>query len=157
MGFAALARMLLLLAAPLAGRAQQPLAIVLSADTDGQVRSCACPSSATVGLPQRGSLVAALRCSNEFVLLDAGNALGSQGAAVLAAYDVIGYDAAHLAARDLLASAAETRALLQHARTPFVSANLVDAHGELLARPFVVLDHAGPRLAVVGASERPPG
>jgi len=157
MGFAALARMLLLLAAPLAGRAQQPLAIVLSADTDGQVRSCACPSSATVGLPQRSSLVAELRCTKDLVLLDAGNALGSQGAAVLAAYDVIGYDAAHLAARDLLATAAETRALLQHARTPFVSANLVDAHGELLARPFVVLAHDGQRLAVLGVSEQPPG
>ncbi len=155
MSGAALARTLLFLAAPLAGRAQEPLSIVLSADTEGHVRSCACPAATTVGLPQRGTLVAELRRTHEVMLLDAGNALGNQGAAVLAAYDAIRYDAAHLTARDVLESAAHTRALLARVHTPLVSANLVDARGDLLALPFVVLTRGGQRLAVLGVSELP--
>jgi hypothetical protein len=148
-------RALVLLAALLPLGAQQPAGIVFSADTGGALRSCDCPAGSTVGLPQRGSLVRELRRAGPVVLLDAGNSLGSHGAAVIAAYDAIGYDAAHLASADLAPSAAATRALLASSRTPFVAANLVDARGELLAKPFVVLAHGSERLAVLGVSELP--
>ena len=139
------------------------LRVVFSADTHGQLLTCAtCPDASAPGLAQRGTALAALRDHDEVVLLDAGNAVhghqtsASEGAALLAGYAALRYDAVHLSVRDLLPDSQRTRALLATSRTPFVSSNLVDDLGRPLAAPWLVVSRAGLALGILGFSETPP-
>jgi 2',3'-cyclic-nucleotide 2'-phosphodiesterase (5'-nucleotidase family) len=77
--------------------------------------------------------------------VDASNALfgaeslASQGRVVVAAYQVLGYDAVNLSYRDFRRGKAATLALLQDAQFATLSANVLDADtGQPLVQPYII-------------------
>src|SRR5688572_9100396 len=140
----------LVLAVPGAGPAlgaADPVVLV-TADGEGHVSACAtCPDHRGLGgVDRRGAAVAQSRAAGaSTLLLDAGNwlaggeSLHSRGRVIIAAYEALGYDAAHLTPKDLYWGKTDTLALLKHAKFAIVSANLLDEQtGSPLVSPFVV-------------------
>ena len=169
-GAAGLAALLTTLLVPGAGRPASAAApgpvLVATADTEGHLAPCeACPTHRGLGgIERRATLVAGLREDHAaLLLLDAGNALyggesaRSGGAAVVAAYAAMRYDAFNVSYRDLRLGREHALDLMNAAPLPAVSANLLDAAtGEPIFRPFVVKDAGGTRVAVVGVTDTPP-
>jgi hypothetical protein len=96
------------------------------------------------------------------VLLDAGNALfggdsmAGGGDAIVAAYNLLGYDAVNLSYRDFRLGKAQTLRTLRDARFAVVSCNLVDdSTGQLVARPYIVKQAGIERVAIVGVTVPP--
>ncbi len=139
--------------------------LLLSADTEGQVKACQTCSIQTGpgGMARRATLVGERRRRDAALLLvDAGNALlgadsmGSDGRIIVAAYNALGYDAVNLSYRDFRLGKARTLKVLEDARFAVVSCNLVDeATGQPLGRPYVVRQAGGERVAILGVTERP--
>jgi 2',3'-cyclic-nucleotide 2'-phosphodiesterase (5'-nucleotidase family) len=103
-------------------------------------------------------------------LLDVGNflfgsdSMASKGQVIVAAYQVLGYDAVNLSYRDFRLGKAHTLELLGAGRgagagkPPAVSANLLDdVTGKPLVAPYVVRKLGGQRIALIGITELPPG
>ena len=136
------------------------LSILLSADTEGQVAPCQdCPLNLG-GLARRATLVKRLRGEGPTLLLDAGNALAgsdslaSDGKVIVEAYNALGYDVLNLSYREFRFGKERTLAALKDARFAVVSANLLDeASGVLLARPYVVKEVGGRKIAVIGVTD----
>ena len=93
------------------------------------------------------------------LVLDAGDSLtgdqepaqGSQGASSIAAMNRLGYDAIALGPQDLSLGLAALRQRIGEAKFAVLSANVaVSGTGVLLAKPYVVRDFGGFRVAVVG-------
>lgn len=143
------------------------LALVFSADVQGQLEACHdCGSQTQLGrLAYLGTQVNRLRQENPAILLvDTGNAffgadsLGNQGKVVVSAYNALGYGAVNLSFRDFRLGKAATLALLKEAQFPLLSANLRDADtGALLAKPYVVKEAGGERIAIIGVTQSPAG
>jgi 2',3'-cyclic-nucleotide 2'-phosphodiesterase (5'-nucleotidase family) len=96
------------------------------------------------------------------LVLDAGGSLvgdqnparASQGQSSIEAMNRLGYDAAALSAADLALGAEVLRQRIAEAKFDLLSANATVADtGTPLAKPFVVREHAGQRIAVVGLSD----
>ena len=145
-----------------------PIAIILSADTRGEVwecKDCAKLQQALGGIARRATFIEELRQKiPELLLVDAGNALfgtdslDSQGQVVLGTYQQIGYDVMNLSYRDFRLGKAATVKLIEQVPNLFVSANLSDAKsGETIARPFIVKSIGGIRWAVMGVTQIPAG
>lgn len=78
----------------------------------------------------------------------------SQGRALVAAMNFMGYDALALGEKDFRLGWETLEARLGEAAFPALSANVVvSATGELLARPYLVREVGGHRLAIVGLTE----
>jgi len=141
--------------------------LLLTADTEGHIDPCGdCPDHpGLAGLTRRATAVARARAAGPgALLLDAGNALygadsaPSAGLAIIDAYNRLGYDAVNLSYRDFRGGLDATRALLRQATFPVVSANLhAEDDSALIARPYVVRDAAGRKVAVIGVTELPAG
>ena len=139
--------------------------ILLSADTEGQVKSCQTCSIQTApgGMARRATLVGERRKNDpSLFLVDAGNAflgadsMASSGGVIVAAYNALNYDAVNLSYRDFRLGKAQTLKMLRDARFGVVSCNLVDdSTGQLIARPYVVRQASGERVAIIGVTERP--
>ena len=148
---------------------QGALAVLFTADTEGHAGPCdACPHGRGLGgLDRRAGLVAKQRQGGPVLLLDGGNALfgnddsgaGPLGGArlVAQAYAKTGYDAVNLSYRDFRAGKDATLKLIQEAGLTAVSANLVDDAGRPVAKPYVVIDRGGEKVAVLGVTEPPRG
>ncbi len=157
------ALLLLYHSAPSAGA--RPLAVALTADTEGYVSACGTCGLTAGGLARRATVLSAIRKDDPAaVLVDAGNSfIGAEsidtgGRIILSAYAALGYDAVNLSYRDFRLGMAATVALVKQATFPIVSATLVDAaSGRLLATPYVVRQSGDRRLAFVGATELPAG
>src|SRR5262249_22034890 len=54
--------------------AQKPVALVVSADTEGWITPCGCTSNQSGGLPRRASFLSALGTDHQVVYADAGGA-----------------------------------------------------------------------------------
>jgi hypothetical protein len=143
-----------------------PAVVAFTADTEGHVGPCLeCPGhSGLGGLARRATAVARLRAQGPVLLLDAGNALygpdsiAGNGAVIVAAYNGLAYDAVHLTPRDFRLGKPALADAVKAATFDVVSANLLDADsGRPVARPFVVKDVGGRRVAVIGLSEPPAG
>jgi 2',3'-cyclic-nucleotide 2'-phosphodiesterase (5'-nucleotidase family) len=143
-----------------------PAVVAFTADTEGHVGPCLeCPGhSGLGGLARRATAVARLRAQGPVLLLDAGNALygpdsiAGNGAVIVAAYNGLAYDAVHLTPRDFRLGKPALADALKAATFDVVSANLLDADsGRPIAKPFVVKDVGGRRVAVIGLSEPPAG
>jgi Mg-chelatase subunit ChlD len=144
-------------------------AVLFTADTEGHAGPCdTCPHGRGLGgLDRRATLVAGQRQGGPVVLVDAGNALfgnddsgaGPLGGArlVAQAYAKTGYDAANLSYRDFRAGRDATLKLIEEVGLTAVSANLVDAAGRPVVKPYVVIDCGGEKVAVVGVTEAPRG
>lgn len=140
-------------------------ALLLSADTEGQITPCRSCSIQTApgGMARRATLIGELRRRDPSLLLvDAGNAflgadsVASGGGVVVAAYNALNYDAVNLSYRDFRLGKAQTLKMLRDARFGVVSCNLLDdSTGQLIARPYVVRQAGGERVALIGVTERP--
>jgi len=95
------------------------------------------------------------------LVLDAGNsltgdrdpALKSAGASSIEAMNLLGYDAVALGPADLKLGPAILRSRIAEALFSVLSANAIDRRtGELLAKPYVVQDFKGHRVAIIGLS-----
>lgn len=146
---------------------RRDVALLLTADTEGSLRGCeSCSPAAGLGdIARRATLVGTLRRDRlGLLLVDAGNALigpdsiASGGRVIVAAYDMLGYDAVNLSYRDFRLGKAATLALVGAAPFSVVSANLLDeSSGRLVAAPFVVKRAGAIRVAFVGLTELPVG
>jgi 2',3'-cyclic-nucleotide 2'-phosphodiesterase (5'-nucleotidase family) len=100
------------------------------------------------------------RAKSEHVLvLDAGDslvgdqnpAIKTQGQTSVELMNRLGYDAAGIGPGDLVLGPAVLQQRIAEAKFPLLSANaVVKSNGELLAKPYVVKDVAGHRVAIVG-------
>jgi 2',3'-cyclic-nucleotide 2'-phosphodiesterase (5'-nucleotidase family) len=114
------------------------------------------------GVARRATKIADERKTGKPVLvLDAGNSLTgdqdparrSEGASSIEALNLLGYDAMALGPADLALGPAVLRERIAEASFAILSANAVDKRtGELLAKPYVVREIGGHRVALVGLS-----
>lgn len=95
------------------------------------------------------------------LVLDAGNsltgdrdpALKSKGASSIEAMNLLGYDAIALGPQDLKLGPAVLRSRIDEAKFAILSANAVDRDTQtLIAKPYVVREVGGLRVAIVGLS-----
>ncbi|MDB5328109.1 MAG: metallophosphoesterase [Phycisphaerales bacterium] len=142
----------------------KPLHLLLTADSEGHVGPCqSCPTERGLGgLARRATLIKQQRAEHaDLLLLEAGNFLAGpdtsddNGLTYAAVYKALKYDAVNVSYRDLRFG--RDAAMNSLATLPAVSANLLDAAtGKALLPAFVVVEHGGQRVAVIGASELPP-
>ncbi|MCB9911173.1 MAG: VWA domain-containing protein [Planctomycetes bacterium] len=135
-----------------------------SADVAGRLQGCgSCPRDAGFA-PSFAQRVAWWReqAGPNGIWVDAGgflvgpDTLASRGKVMVAAYNAAGVRAAHVTSADLWMGLQPSLEALESAQFPRFSANLFDAESsERLFDPFVVLDLAGERLAVLGVSAQP--
>jgi len=114
------------------------------------------------GVARRATKIASERKTGGPVLVfDAGNSLTgdqdpareSAGASSIEALNLLGYDAMALGPTDLALGPAVLRERIAEASFPILSANAIEQRtGELLAKPFVVREVSGHRVAIVGLS-----
>lgn len=114
------------------------------------------------GVARRATKIADERSKGKPVLvLDAGNsltgdrdpALKSAGASSIEAMNLLGYDAVALGPADLELGPAALRSRIAEAAFSVLSANAFDrGTGQLLAKPYVVQEKGGHRVAIVGLS-----
>lgn len=144
--------------------AETPVSVLLTADTEGQVLPCLdCPERREWGgLARRATMIRKLRQQTPALLLDAGNflfggeSMASGGNVMVAAYNALGYDAVNLSYRDFRLGKGQTLAVLQEAKFAVLSANLLDEKtGQPLAKPYVVKNVGGQRVALMGVTEAP--
>jgi 2',3'-cyclic-nucleotide 2'-phosphodiesterase (5'-nucleotidase family) len=104
--------------------------------------------------------------SSNVLVLDAGDslirdrspALTSQGKSSVELMNMMGYDAMALGAGDLaILGVGGVRQRMQEAQFPFLSANVVLTEtGELLAKPYVIREMQGRRIAIIGLTDPVP-
>lgn len=97
-------------------------------------------------------------------MLDTGDALigggfvgdRTQGEAIVAGMNLMGYDAMALGSKELSLGPEVLQQRMAEARFPMLSANVVFSDtGELLARPYTVLEVGSHRLGVIGLTRLP--
>jgi hypothetical protein len=132
--------------------------VLLTADLEGQTG----PDGRDFA--RLASLLGKIREERPSLLVDAGNsiigaeAIGSRGKVIIEAYSSLGYDAVNLSYRDVWYGKEHTLALIKGPKTPFVSANLVDADtGDQLLKPYVVKELGDESVAILGITHEPIG
>jgi hypothetical protein len=135
----------------------RPLVVAVSGDTAGWIVPCGCTSSQSGGLLRRGSFLAELRGKNEVVLLEAGGAPAGTSLydrlkfeAILAGEKLLGIAAHNLGGPEAALGPEYLREVAGKLQAPFVSANLRDADGKQIGEPFVIIESAAGKLAVIG-------
>src|SRR5512140_2964060 len=141
-----------------ADRPARPLAVIVSGDTRGSVIAggCGCGPNQSGGLLRRGSYVEEVRRSADVVVADVGGAPAGTNEYQQAKFEAIlrGELAMGLAAHNLGGPEAELgaeylRSTRQKLHVPFISANLADAGGRLVADPAVIVTAGGKRIMFV--------
>ncbi|NLV74210.1 MAG: hypothetical protein GXY52_05960 [Chloroflexi bacterium] len=101
-----------------------------------------------------------MREHHDVLLVDSGNTLfgiqfasDTDGKALLEAMNDMHYDAMAIGALELSEGLEAFKGLQEAAEFPLLSANLVDAKGELLTEPYTIVTKNGLRVAVIGVSE----
>jgi hypothetical protein len=137
--------------------APRPLAVVISGDTGGWIVPCGCTSNQSGGLLRRGQWLRDLRRAGDVLLADAGGAPGGTSAyqrlkfeAILQGELAMGLSAHNLGGPEAALGADALRELGQRLRVPFVSANLRDGQGALVAEPVRIIMVGGRRIAFTG-------
>jgi Cytochrome c554 and c-prime len=136
---------------------RRSLVVAVSGDTAGWIVPCGCTSSQSGGLLRRGSLLADLREKHELVYLDAGGAPSGislydreKFEAVLAGERLLNIAAHNLGGPEAALGPQQLREIAARMSAPFVSANLRDAEGQLIAEPYRIVQTPAGKLAVVG-------
>jgi hypothetical protein len=131
--------------------------VVASGDTAGWLTPCGCTSNQSGGLLRRASYVEELRCSAEVLLIDAGGAAAGTSnydrlkfEAILDGEMAMGITAHNLGASEAALGAGYLRETSKRLRAPFISANLKDVAGQLIAEPYRIVDVADRSIAIVG-------
>ncbi|MEX0700572.1 MAG: multiheme c-type cytochrome [Planctomycetales bacterium] len=133
------------------------LAIVVSGDTAGWIVPCGCASRQSGGLLRRAAFLNEVRRDADAIVLDAGGAAAGTSAyqtlkfeAILAGERQMGVAVHNLGGPEAALGPDYLRALAERSGVPFVSANLRDRAGKLVAEPFRIVEVAGRRVAVIG-------
>ncbi len=142
---------------PRAVETPRELSLVISGDTMGWIVPCGCTANQSGGILRRASFVEGLRGSREVIVLDAGGAAAGTSLydqlkfeAILAGEKALGSAAHNLGAAEAAFGADYLRDVQNRLKVPFLSANLRDSKGKLIAAPYVELIAGGLRIAVVG-------
>jgi hypothetical protein len=138
-------------------RADRGLVVAVSGDTAGWIVPCGCTTSQSGGLLRRGSFLAELRDKNEVVLLDAGGAPAGTSLydrlkfeAILSGEKLLGIAAHNLGGPEAALGPEYLREVKGKLKTPLVSANLRDATGQRIGEPYLIIESAAGKLAVIG-------
>lgn len=133
------------------------LAVVVSGDTSGWIVPCGCTSNQYGGLLRRASYLKQLGTEANVILADAGGAAHGTSPydqlkfeAILRGEIAMGIVAHNLGASEAALGPECLREVGSRLAAPFVSANVRDADGELLAPPLRIAKAAGRRVALVG-------
>jgi hypothetical protein len=133
------------------------LSLVISGDTAGWIEPCGCIANQSGGLPRRATFVEDLRRSREVILLDDGGAPAGASLydrlkfeAILKGEHALKTAAHNLGAPEAAFGADYLRDVQSRLHVPFVSANLRDSQGSLVAVPRIEIKTRGLRIAVVG-------
>jgi hypothetical protein len=135
------------------------VAVVVSGDTAGWIMPCGCTTNQSGGLSRRGTFVGRARADHAVILADAGGAPGGTSPyqrlkfeAILAGERAMGIDAHNLGAPEADLGAEYLREVRERMEIPFISANLRDARGALIAAPLreVEATPGGLRVTLVG-------
>jgi 2',3'-cyclic-nucleotide 2'-phosphodiesterase (5'-nucleotidase family) len=152
---------------PASALAADSLTILYTGDNAGEVAQCGCKTNPAGGLPRRKSLADGERKKGPVLVLDSGNALFSnpglrdpalkkRAKFVLEAMGKIGTAAMAVGARDLDEGSAWLKTEAAHAGVTALSANLVDAKGNLVFPASKVVEAAGKKIALIGVSPEGP-
>jgi 5'-nucleotidase/UDP-sugar diphosphatase len=114
------------------------------------------------GLPARATLVKKVRAENENVLvLDAGDFNTGRAESNffkarpdLEGYNAVGYDALTLGNHEFDNPLETLKEQMSLANFPFLSANIKTREGRLLARPYVIKEFKGFKVAILGLTTR---
>jgi hypothetical protein len=135
----------------------RPLTIVIAGDTAGWIVPCGCTSNQSGGLLRRGTHVKRLGEHADVVLADAGGAPGGTSPyqrvkleAILKGELQMGLAVHNLGGPEAALGADYLRRVAAELRVPFVSANLRDARGELVADSLRVIERGGRHVAFTG-------
>jgi len=132
------------------------LSIFYTCDTRGNLKPCECKDGDAGGVARRMTALEAMQDGDQ-ILVDAGDVAGggrsweiSDYVMLLMAYDVMGYHAVNLGAREAAIPVSSLKEIAS--RHPYlVSANLADADGLLIAEPYRIITLTnGLRIGVMG-------
>lgn len=106
-------------------------------------------------MARRATIINSARSrSRNALLLDTGDTLApadqTQGKTTIEAMNLMGYDAMVPGERDFTFGVAVFRQRMAEAKFPFLAANLLDASGNLLCKPYVIKEVGGRKIALVG-------
>lgn len=140
-------------------QAPQPFTIVWNYDTSGYLETCGCSTHQLGGLARRGWQIARLREKQPLIAIegahfiaDAGEFHLFKGETVIAALNMMDYDALQFGVREAQHGGDALRKLDELAKFPCFSANLT-VDGQPWPTPGVVLSVPGTRVAITGASQ----
>ena len=135
----------------------RPIALVASGDTAGWLTPCGCASNQSGGLLRRGSYLEELQKTAEIILVDAGGAAAGTSPydrlkfeAILSGELAMGLSAHNLGSSEAALGPEYLREVAKRLKVPFISANLRDATGKLVAEPYHMIAVCGRKLAIVG-------
>jgi hypothetical protein len=133
------------------------LTILVSGDTNGLLFPYGCVPHYPGGLARRGEIVRQARAEGPVIYAELGNAPAGDSAydrlklaAILSGEMAMGVAAHNLGPAEVRLGTAELQRLASELKAPFVSTNVRDAQGRLLAEPLRVVELAGRRVAVAG-------
>jgi hypothetical protein len=139
----------------------RPAVLVVSGDTGGWIVPCGCTSNQSGGLLRRGSYVSGLRPDGDVIYADAGGAPGGTSAyhrvkfeAILRGEQMMGLVAHNIGGPEAALGADYLRRVGREFAGPFVSANVRDATGALLAEPLRLVSNGDRRIAITGVLSR---
>lgn len=139
-----------------------PIFVVVSGDTQGWLVPCGCTSNQSGGLLRRGTLLSQLRQQRDVVYVDVGGAASGTSRydrmkleAILAGDKTMQITARNIGASEAALGSDYLRDIGPRLAVPWISCNVRDATGRLLAEPLRVVTAGGRRLAILGVlSER---
>lgn len=135
-----------------------PLFLVVSGDTSGWIVPCGCTSNQSGGLLRRATYVDGLRVQGgDLIIADAGGAPGGVSdyhrvkfEAILKGELAMGLDVHNLGGPEAALGSSYLREIGSRLSVPFISANLRDGQGNLVAEPLRIVERCGKRIAFVG-------
>jgi len=143
--------------APRVRKQARSVALLVSGDTAGWIAPCGCTSNQSGGLPRRGTYVEGIRRDRGVILVDAGGAPGGTSIydrikfeAILKGERLMGSAAHNLGGPEAAFGAETLREIRKATGAPFVSANLRDRAGRLVAEPLRTVVARDLRVALVG-------
>jgi hypothetical protein len=137
--------------------ASRPVAVIISGDTAGWIVPCGCTSNQSGGLPRRGHYVDSAGQGAEVLVADAGGAPGGTSPyqrlkfeAILRGELAMGLAAHNVGGPEAALGADYLRHVGDRLGVPFVSCNVRDSRGELVAESVRVVRRGARRVAVAG-------
>jgi hypothetical protein len=135
----------------------QALYLVLSGDTSLWLTPCGCTTNQSGGLPRRATYLAGLKNQGEVVYGDVGGAAGGNSdylrtkwEAILRGELLMGLRVQNIGLTEAMLGPAVLRDVGTRLGVPWVSANVRDESGNLIAPAYRVINAGGRRLAFVG-------